>query len=92
LCYWLRNLSVENHVEMLTQNHPEVWDEVIDTCEQMTKWYAAELREFRILTHRVYSTFAPFRRRLTTRQKAQLFRCFDYFDSGEDRSRERNAI
>jgi hypothetical protein len=77
---------------MLTQNHPEVWDEVIDTCEQMTKWYAAELREFRILTHRVYSTFAPFRRRLTTRQKAQLFRCFDYFDSGEDRSRERNAI
>jgi hypothetical protein len=90
LCYYLRNLSVNNHVEMLTLNDPEKWDEITEMCERLVACYADELREFRILMFRVHNTFTPYRKRLTRQQQAQMFRCFDYFEHGEDMSRERN--
>jgi len=86
LCYYLRNLAFQNDTRMLELNPPDEWDGVMETCAQLGEWYARELCEFRILALRIYSTFAPTRARLTPKQREQLFRCYWYFDTGEDLS------
>jgi hypothetical protein len=84
LCYSLRNLSISNQTHLLERERAEDWDEVMEMSDHLSEWYASEIREFCILAHRVHSTFAPSRNRLTPRQREQPFRCFWYFDAGED--------
>jgi hypothetical protein len=84
LCYTLRNLAIDKHVAVLTQAPVEEWNDVTEWCELLTAWYPSELRELRILMRRIYSTFAPFRHKLTPPQRQQFFRCLNYFEHGED--------
>ena len=84
LCRYICNLSVDNQTYLLGLRPAQEWDEAMELCDQLSAWYASEIREFRILLYRAHTTFTPFRKSFNQQQHAQMMRAMNYFVHGEE--------